>query len=518
MKVSQTVNLSLYANDFPGFCKLLDIIPKGGTTTKFHLNRIQQIYCLARTARDVVLKPRQIGFTTLELARDVWFFLTRPGARVVVVVQSSGGHNAQRLVSATLRLMFDSLAGEGVKLDFHTDTTAEWVIGNQSLRIIEAGASEASASKKGRGGPINRLHFTETAFYEYAEATIEALMPSVPGPEFGTEIVSECTPNGANGMFYRQFTDASNGIGGYKAHFFPWFMQEEYRVELLEGELVVPINDAEISLVTRYGIGPEQLKWYRQMVVEKGSREKVDQEYPTDPETAFLMRGGLFFDREQSKLLLGRTTNPIAVEMGGCLRIWSRPERGERYIVVSDPSEGTGGDPGAAGVFCRSTGEHVATLHGQFPTWRMGELLSDLGHMYADALLVVERNNHGHAVLQALAQGGEGREPYRDVYTGRDNKPGWLTTEITRASALEALESAHRKGEWSTPDREVMAELFTFVVNAKTGKAEASSGEHDDLVVMMAIAHDVLTSARPANLAKTPPATAYRWADAGRGF
>jgi hypothetical protein len=37
-------------------------------------------------------------------------FLTRPGARVVVVVQSSTEHNALRETSEKLRLMFESLA------------------------------------------------------------------------------------------------------------------------------------------------------------------------------------------------------------------------------------------------------------------------------------------------------------------------------------------------------------------------------------------------------------------------
>ncbi len=521
MQLIPTLNLETYREDFEGFAALLDIIPKGGIRQKLYpLNRIQKKYCAARTPRDVVLKPRQIGFSTLELARDIWFFLTRPGARVVVVVQSMTTHEAAKSVSTTMRTMLDGLVREGATLDFRTDSASEWTLGDRSLRIIEAGASEAAATKKGRGGTISRLHFTESAFYEYAEETLNAVLECVPGPDFGTEIVSESTPNGAGGVFHEQYIGAAAGRSGYAAHFFPWFEQEEYRTELDPGEVVKPETAPErAQLLRKPDLEPEQLKWYRQKIAEKrGNSDLVAQEYPTDPETAFLVRGGSFFCRDATTALLHKAREPIAVEMAGALRVWARAEPGVRYVVAADPSEGTGGDPGAAGVYRRDNGDHVATLHGQFQTWRFGELLSDVGHAYNDAMLVVERNNHGHAVLQSLQYSAADRTPYRNIYSARDEKLGWLSTETSRASALEALESAIRKGEWSTPDRKTLGELFTFVINPRSGKAEAAPGSHDDLVIMAAIAHDILIRARPLRLVSTPPKAQYRFAGGGRGF
>ncbi len=78
-------------------------------------------------------------------------------------------------------------------------------------------------------------------------------------------------------------------------------------------------------------------------------------------------------------------------------------------------------------VFDRASGEHVATLHGQFQPWRMGELLKTVGTTYGGAMLVVERNNHGHAVLQALDQLG-----YRFIYQGDDERPGWRSSRRCR--------------------------------------------------------------------------------------
>lgn len=479
--------------DFPSFCSRLHIIPKSGQRSTLRLNPIQRAYCAARTPRDVVLKPRQIGFTTLELARDVWIFLTKPGARVVVVCQSLTDHGPLKQLSSTLRVMFEGLRADGTTLRFRSESLSEWVLAERdaSLRIVEAGASEAAAEKKGRSGTITRLHLTETAFYEYAEATLNALLECVPGPEFGTEIVSESTANGAAGVFYEQFQEAVAGRSGYAPHFFPWWHQPEYALPLEPGDDVAPQDDRERSLVAT-GVSAEQIKWYRRKVAEKKRQDLVDQEYPSDPETCFLVAGRSFFDRAITVKIRGQARDPIETSLGGTLRIWKRPEHRATYLVAVDPSEGTGGDPGAAVVYDSTTGEHVATLHGQFPPWKLAEHVDALGRLYNEALVVVERNNHGHAVIQALEQPPteSGRERYPHLYVGNDEKVGWHSHEVSRSAALDALEDAHRNERWSSPDVRVVAELLTFVVN-KNGKAEASRGCNDDLVMATAIAWDV---------------------------
>lgn len=490
-----------WRNDFERFCGLLDIVPKSGRRTKLVLNPIQRKYNAQRTPRDVVLKPRQIGFTTLELARDVWTFLVKPGARVVITCQSITDHGPLKQLSSTLRVMFESLQREGIPLNFRTETLSEWVLADRdaSLRIIEAGASEAAAEKKGRSGTITRLHLTETAFYEYAEATLNALMECVPGPEFDTEIVNESTANGAAGVYYEAYKDATDGRSGYRDHFFPWWDQPEYSLPLEPGEVVEPQNERQEELLER-GVTPEQLKWYQRKLGEKKRQELVDQEYPSDPETCFLAAGRTFFDRDITVALRAKTRDPIAVEMGGELRIWKQPAQFRSYVVIVDPSEGVGGDPGAAIVLDRTSGEHVATLHGQFPVGVLAAKADELGRKYNTALLVVERNNHGHAVLLALSEPSEAskRKPYPNLFKAHDDRYGWYSNEVTRSAALDALEDAHREGHWWTPDVKVIAEMLTFVVNKK-GKAEATTGSHDDLVLASAIGWSLVSKVKGGN-------------------
>lgn len=483
-----------FADDFVGFSRLLDILPRDGVRRKLEANPIQRALEAARTGRDIVLKPRQVGLTTWELARDLWCFLTRPGSRVVVVVQSITGNGPLRENSEKLRMMLQGLEAEGIRLLFRTETTSEWTLPSMdsSLRIVEAGASLAAAAKKGRSGTITRLHVTELAFFEHAAATLNAILECVPGRQYGSEIVIESTANGAAGTFYERYEAAKAGRSEYRAHFFRWQDEPEYRAELAPGELFAPETERELELHEKHGATLEQIKWYRSKVADKGS-DLVDQEYPLDEERAWLVAGRMFFEKTVLEKLLRGTRDPIRVERGE-LSVWKDPEPGKVYVVVVDPSEGVGGDPGAALVLERATGEHVATLHGQFQPTLLADKVADLGRRYNTALVVVERTNHGHGVIAALGRGAsEGEaEKYPRVYRGKDTRQGWNPTEASRSSALDSLEGAMRKGHWTTPDRRVLAEMLTFVVN-KDGKAEAASGAHDDLVMAAAIGYDVVS-------------------------
>lgn len=473
---------------FERFAGMLDIVPKSGGRRKFQLNAIQKLFCIERTGRDIVLKPRQIGFTTLELARDVYTFLFTEGARVVVVCQSIVGDGPLNILSATCRIYFDSLRKLGIALDFVVEKAHEWQLPNgNTLRIVTAGASEASASKVGRSGTITRLHVTEQAFFEYADETMNALIECVPGPETGSEIVIESTPNGAEGMFYNQCKAAERKSSGYRFHFYPWFHVAEYATELDAGEVIEPRDEKEERLVAR-GVRPEQLKWRRQKIAGKGSSEKggedlFDQEYPSDPETCFLSSGRKFFDPQKMKAMLDvAIEQPLERRDHDRIRIWKAAEHGRTYLLSADPSEGGALDPSGAYLADEKTGEHVATIDGMYTPHELAEALDKLGREYNEAWIGVERNNHGHAVLLAL----DAIYHYPKIYSHDDKKLGWLTSLITRPIMLDGLDNAIRQDEWSSKDRQVLSQVKAFEV-PKSGKPQAPSGQHDELVICAAI-------------------------------
>jgi hypothetical protein len=499
-------DVSKYSDDFVGFAALLDILPKDSSKGRIKLRptAIQAAFEARRTGRDIVLKPRQIGFTTWELARDVFRFVVHR-ERVAIVCQSSKDDDQVKDLSAKLTIMFESLEALGLKLPFASESVSEWRLGDASLRIIGAGASSAAAQKKGRGVTLDRLHITELAFFEHAQVTLNALFEAV---HANGEVTIESTANGAAGVFFERYQAAKAGHGSYAPHFFAWIEHAEYATPLNDNETIEPRTPREKQLVEDHGGTLEQLKWYRAKVEDKG-QDLVDQEYPIDEASCWLIAGRMFFDREACVELKAKTTDPLAVEWRGELWIWEQPKPSREYLVIGDPSEGTGGDPGGAIVLDRFSGDHVATLHGQFPPGLFADKLAALGWMFNTALVVVERNNHGHAVLLALsrpteaAPGVPARKAYPRIYRGRDNKPGWHSNEITRSAALDGLENAVRKGQWRTRDARAVAEMFTFVVK-ENGKAEHANGAHDELVIVMAVGHDVISKPIASGGGKAP--------------
>jgi hypothetical protein len=491
---------------FPSFAGLLEIQPKeGGGRVPLILSPIQRRYHRARTARDIVLKSRQIWMTTGECARDLQWFLTKTGSRVVVTCQSQEGDLALKDISYKFQIFIDSIRRVMPEIKFGTDSTTEWTIPSRdsTLRIVTAGASEKAAGKKGRGGTINRLHVSEASSYEHAEETMLAMTESV--ARTGSEIVIESTPKGAVGWYYEQWLKAVEGASGYTPHFFEWWHHPEYRMPLQAGHEFVPVTDLEKLLYSK-GVAPECLNWYRWKVAEKGGNaEKVNQEYPSDPDTCFLVSGRTFFDTQRCDASIRVAEEPIDVQYireGGAhgqvvkdvevpaIRIWHMPAPGMLYVIAADPSEGTGGDPSAGIVLERVTGRHMATIWGQFRPWELGRILSHVGRAYNWAWVAVERNNHGHACLRAL----ESEHKYAArVFADRDGEHGWHTNEASRAPMLDTFEQAFRKGAFRTNDKFLLREMRAFIVTDH-GRAEhrKTPGSHGDLVIAGGIAWDLI--------------------------
>jgi hypothetical protein len=180
------------------------------------------------------------------------------------------------------------------------------------------------------------------------------------------------------------------------------------------------------------------------------------------------------------------------------LRVWADPHEGAQYVVGADPAGGgTDADASSATILERGTGAHVATLHGYWSPWDFAGKLAGVGKRYNNACLVVERENHGTAVIQAL----ERDCGYQNLYSqsksdgaGTAHRTGWLTNVATRAPMLDAFDTAHRRDVFVTNDVDLLGEMRTFIINDK-GKAEGKPGTHDDRVMATAIAWAVATQA-----------------------
>jgi hypothetical protein len=132
-------------------------------------------------------------------------------------------------------------------------------------------------------------------------------------------------------------------------------------------------------------------------------------------------------------------------------------------------------------VIDRRSGLQCAELHGHFPPRELAFRLIELANSYNQGLLVVEQNNHGHAVLAHLRMEGC-TNVFREG--GHD---GWLTSAVSRPAMIENLAAVLAIEQTIFRSPRLLNECRTFIRHAD-GSSSAAAGSHDDCVMAMAIA------------------------------
>ena len=99
------------------------------------------------------------------------------------------------------------------------------------------------------------------------------------------------------------------------------------------------------------------------------------------------------------------------------------------YRIGCDPAEGNpNSDDSAATVVDDATGEEVAVLCGKLQPSAFAAYIAQLAEWYNAADVLVERNNHGHAVILWLEDNSKAH-----LLKAPDEKPGWPTTSKSKA-------------------------------------------------------------------------------------
>lgn len=123
-----------------------------------------------------------------------------------------------------------------------------------------------------------------------------------------------------------------------------------------------------------------------------------------------------------------------------------------------------------------------AELQGHYPPRELAERVADLARTYHRALVVVERNNHGHAVLAYLNE----TEDYKELFE-QDGQLGWLTSAATRPAMVENFAAVLATAPQLFHSQRMLNECRTFVRHPD-GTTAAAAGAHDDCILAMAIA------------------------------
>ena len=415
----------------------------------------------------IVLKARQIGFSTLAAAFVFWetFFWSDR----FVVMLSRTEREASKLLQKTKY-------GYKMLPAWMRVRGPEVLVDNQ-LKMVFANESSVESLPSGndpaRGEAVYRVVIDEMAFLPNPD---EAWASIEPIADVGGRVICLSTANGEGNIFHDLWVGSQTRTNRFVGIFFPW------------------------------SAGERDDEWY-----EAKKRDLPDwqlaQEYPSDPDEAFIRSGRPVFDLESLRdleivepyrgylyKLPGRGVYEFR-EDGGEFSVWDFPEFGEVYVVGADVAEGLGhGDYSSAHVISADTGMIVAHWHGHVDPDLFGEeVLNAIGYFFNHALIGVESNNHGLTTLKALQRVG-----YKNIYRQRkmnhvapeaSSSMGWRTTSVSKPLAIDELNASLRDESLALFCENTIGELRTFVRD-QNGKMHGSP--HDDRVMSLAIANQML--------------------------
>ncbi len=459
----------------------LFIRDRSGRLTRLMPNAAQRSYTRRRTKRNIILKARQVGMTTYIAARFFLRTISTPGTVALQVAHSlESAEQIFRIVQRFFRNLDPDVARH-VKLARANVRELSFASTDSRYLVDTAGSKNA-----GRGLTIHCLHASEVAQWPGDPAeTLAGLLAAVP-PDGCVDL--ESTPRGAGGFFHRLWMETASS-SHYTPHFFPWWIEPDYKLSLTPGESLEPLSQEEQGLVERHQLSPEQIKYRRFLRSTFGTL--APQEYAETEVDCFLAAGRPVFDISRIDARLKQLPKPVEHRSNGAELVWLVPQRNRSYIIGADVAEGSErGDYSAAVVVDAATGLQCAELLARWPLGTFAEALARLGRRYNDALIAVERNNQGHAVLYALQHQFRYSRIYRhgeDAAQLLKAKAGWPMNIQTKPQVVGAVRRALEETPEIIASTRLLEQCRNFVYH-DNDEMGALPGMHDDLVIAMGIA------------------------------
>lgn len=477
----------------------------------FKLTRAQNHFLDNIRNRNIILKSRQLGFSTLITLWILDETLFKPNKEALAIAHVKEGMTDIFDKKAKFAIMNFPDEIKGI-FDFKTNSKTKLTI-----QFSDGSQSTFGVALSGRSGTYQYVHISEYAklskmFPQRAEEVMTGTLPAVPMDGY---VFMESTAEGASGSYYDTYMDAldakSRGTESlFKVQFYPHFYNWTWDdMELDNITEVIPVSamqrgniDWESYQQQHNLTDKEMTYYYMRWLSLKKDVERLNQEYPTTADEAFISTGKPYFDQKkilECKMMvqepeyfdvIGREVVDV---YAGPLMVWKKPQPKRAYVIGGDTAEGLhNGDYSTLTVIDVETREIQAIYKSQIPPDEFYEVCIAVGNWYNNALLAVEVNKDGLWVNNELERNGYTNLYYRqridDVTKQVAQTFGWRTDRQSRDSMLTELRSVF--ADVAFTQAPLLDEMISFVRNAR-GKPEAVLGKHDDVIMATAIAYMV---------------------------
>ena len=459
---------------------------------KFNLYPFQEgvLKLLNTHERNIILKSRQLGISTLSAGMALWQMIFQKDTNVLVIATKQD--TAKNLVTK-VKFMYENLPS-WLKLGFEENNKLALRLKNGSQVKAVSAASDA-----GRSEAISLLIIDEAAFIE--QNRIEDIWgASQQTLSTGGKAIILSTPNGTGNFFHKMWVRGEEGINGFTPIRLPWTVHPErnqawrdQQEDELGPRMASQECDCDFTTSGNTVIAPELLNYYDTLTKDPSERRGID----------------------------------------GSFYVWEYPDYSRKYLVVADVARGDSKDYSAFHIIDIEECKQIGEFKSQIGTKEFGHMLVTIATEYNNALLVVENANIGWNTIQVVIDRGYKNlyySPKGDAATNADSflakgyditdttkmVPGFTMSMKTRPMTIGKLDAYLRDKAITIQGKRTLEEMKTFVWIH--GRAEAQGGYNDDLVMSLATACYVrdtalkfaqqgldITTAAVRNLSKSAP-------------
>ncbi|RKP56372.1 terminase [Pararobbsia silviterrae] len=261
------------------------ITDKRGEVVKFAPNTEQAEFLEALHYRNVILKARQLGFSTLIQLIFLDACVFNSNVRAGVIADSL--ENVTTIFRDKIKFAYDRLP-DGIRAERapKQDSTSELLLSNNSS--VRVGTSM-------RSGTLQYLHVSEFGKIcaKHPEKAREIVTGAIPAVAQDGFLFVESTAEGREGPFYEMVERARKRVGQHhlaieeRFHFFPWWRRDEYEAQ--PGSVVLSPLDTkyfdEIERKTGAPLSDRKRAWY--VATRTVLKEDMKREYPSTADEAF---------------------------------------------------------------------------------------------------------------------------------------------------------------------------------------------------------------------------------------
>lgn len=263
------------------------ITDKSGNKVKFKLNAQQFHFFENMHYRNIILKARQLGFTTFKMIFMLDACLFNDNTKCAVITHSR----------------YDSIKLFREKIEYAYNNLPDTLKAMMPAEIARAGElvfsnnSSISVGTSFRGGTLTYLHISEFGKIcaKYPHKSKEIVTGAFEAVPLDCVITIESTAEGKSGYFYdyckeaqaRQLKGVAVGKMDWELFFYPWHENADYTLVEESYEHSERMLEYSQALDNRYAIRLTngQLAWYGKK--EKTLGDDVKREYPSTVEEAF---------------------------------------------------------------------------------------------------------------------------------------------------------------------------------------------------------------------------------------